>query len=560
MNKPWLNQYPEGMPTEIEVTEYSSISDFFEQTVQKYPQRPALANMGTTISYSQVEERSRYLANYFRHELKLTPGTRVAIMMPNLLQDAIAILGTLRAGLIAVNVNPLYTPRELQHQLNDSGAEVIVVLENFAHVVADVIDKTSLKHVVTTEMGDQLKFPKSKLVNFIVKWVKRMVPKFSLNGRIRFNEALASGSNYSYEPVNIGLEDTAFLQYTGGTTGVCKSAVLTHRNLLTNMLQATAWISYGAPQGKEVQPGKEIVIAALPLYHIFSLTANFLTFMNLGGLIYLITNPRDYKGFVKELDQVSFSCIPGVNTLFNQLIDTPGFTELDFSSLKITLGGGMPIQTTLAERWKQATGSPIIEAYGLTETSPAVCINPLNQEHHIGSIGLPISSTDCCIRDDNGKDVPLGEIGELCIRGPQVMKQYWNRPEETKNVFYDDGWLKTGDIAKISDEGYIYLVDRKKDMILVSGFNVFPNEIESVISAHPDVMECGVIGIADDACGEAAKAFIVKRNPKLTEDDILAYCQDKMTAYKIPKSIKFVDDLPKSNIGKILRRELRSLM
>ncbi len=560
MDKPWLKQYPEGIPAEIGPGEYTSIANFFETVTQKHPDNPAFSNMGTVLTYQQAEEYSRYLANFLRHELELEKGERVAIMMPNLLQHAVAILAILRAELVVVNVNPLYTPRELEHQLKDSGAKAIIVLENFCHVLASVIDKTSLAHVITTRLGDMLHAPKSVVVNFVVKYVKRLVPAYSIPNRLDFKRALQAGRRHDFVPVDTMLNDIAFLQYTGGTTGICKSAVLTHGNLLTNMQQATQWITHGAKKGKETKFGQEIVIASLPLYHIFSLTASFLTFMNIGGLIHLITNPRDLPNFVKELRNNRFTAIPGVNTLFNHLLNTPGFSELDFSELKITIGGGMAIQRNVAEKWKAVTGCTVIEAYGLTETSPAVCINPLNAEEHNGSIGLPISSTDCCIIDESGEQLPFGETGELCIRGPQVMQGYWNRPEETANVFTADGWFKTGDIAKIMDDGYIYLVDRKKDIILVSGFNVFPNDIESVICSHPGVMECGVIGIPDDDTGEAVKAFIVKKHPSLDEIAIREYCRDKLTPYKIPKRIVFIDELPKSNIGKILRRELREQM
>lgn len=557
MNKPWLAQYPKGVPAEIGALKYTSIANFFETVATQNAENPAFFNMGTKISYAQTEKFSCNLANFLRHELNLAKGDRVAIMMPNLLQHAVAILGILRADLIVVNVNPLYTPRELEHQLIDSGAKTIIVLENFCHTLAKVLDKTPLQHVITTRLGDMLNAPKSVAVNFIVKHVKRLVPRYEIQNAFTFNKALLKGSQHQFVPTTTTLDDIAFLQYTGGTTGICKSAMLTHGNLLTNMEQATQWISYGAIKGKEIEFGQEVVIAALPLYHIFSLTASFLTFMNIGSLIHLITNPRDLPNLVKELKKNRFTCVPGVNTLFNHLLNTPGFADLDFSELKITIGGGMAIQRNVADKWKASTGCTITEAYGLTETSPAVCINPLGDKEHDGSIGLPISSTDCCVIDEREQPLPFGQIGELCIRGPQVMKGYWNKPDETANVFTDDGWLKTGDIAKIMDNGYVYLVDRKKDVILVSGFNVFPNDIEAVISSHPDVLECGVIGVPDEETGEAIKAFVVKRRDTLTKDSIREHCQDKLTPYKMPKFICFIDELPKSNIGKILRRELR---
>ncbi len=557
MNKPWLKQYPKGVPAEIGPIEYTSIANFFESVAKKNGDSPAFFNMGTELTYSQVEKFSADLANFLRYELDLKKGDRVAIMMPNLLQHAVAILGILRAELVVVNVNPLYTPRELEHQLNDSGAKAIIVLENFCHTLAQVIDKTPLQFVITTRLGDMLNAPKSMVVNFVAKYVKKLVPEYTIAETIKFNDTLRKGSQHQFVSATTTLDDTAFLQYTGGTTGICKSAVLTHGNLLTNMEQATQWISYGSNQGKKIEFGQEVVVAALPLYHIFSLTASFLTFMNIGSLIHLITNPRDLPSLVKELKRNRFTCIPGVNTLFNHLSNTSGFSELDFSELKITIGGGMAVQANVAEKWKAQTGCTITEAYGLTETSPAVCINPLGDKEHDGSIGLPVSSTDCCVIDERGEHLPFGQTGELCIRGPQVMQGYWKRPEETENVFTADGWLKTGDIAKIMDDGYVYLVDRKKDVILVSGFNVFPNDIEAVISGHPGVMECGVIGVPDEETGEAVKAFVVKKDNTLDQSVIRDHCRNKLTPYKMPKHISFIDELPKSNIGKILRRELR---
>ena len=557
--KPWIQHYPPGIPAEIQELPWTSIPDFFASVVAKFADRPAVANMGTQLTYTRLEGESSCLANYLREDLQLASGSRVAIMMPNLLQHAVAILGILKAGLILVNINPLYSARELSHQLNDSGSKTIIILDSFCHVLASVLPNTPVKNVVVTSVGDLLDFPKSLVVNLTVKYIRRMVPAFTIRQSVSFKTALSRGREVRYRPLPGTLNDTAVLQYTGGTTGVCKSAVLSHRNLLTNMMQATEWISHGTPPGKSIVPGQEIVVTALPLYHIFSLTASFLTFINLGGLVYLITNPRDLKGFIKELDRVPFTCLPGVNTLFNHLIHTPGFADLDFSTLKISLGGGMAVQQSVADQWKKLTGSTLIEAYGLTETSPAVCINPLNIDRHNGSVGLPISSTECTIRDDDGNTVTSDKVGELWVRGPQVMQQYWNRPDETKKVLTADGWLKTGDIARMDGKGYVYLVDRKKDMIIVSGFNVFPNEIESVISSYPGVMECGVIGVDDEECGEAVTAFVVKKDPALEEHQLLAYCRQQLTAYKVPKSVNFVEDLPKSNVGKILRRELRTL-
>ncbi|MCI0668495.1 MAG: AMP-binding protein [Methylococcaceae bacterium] len=558
-DKPWITQYPEGTPAEVGPVPWSSIPDFFASIVRKYPDHPAVANMGTQLSYTQLDEISSQLANYLAQEIGLPKGSRVAIMMPNLLQHAVAILGILKAGLIVVNINPLYTPDELQHQLSDSGAKAIIILENFCHVLESVLQVTAVEHVIRTSIGDLLTFPRSLVVNFVVKHVKKMVPDSRIRESMPFKWALAKGSRISFRPPEIDPDDTAVLQYTGGTTGVCKGAVLSHRNLLINMQQSTLWISRGAVPGKQIVPGREIVINALPLYHIFSLTASFLTFINLGSLNYLITNPRDLPTFIKELKRVPFTCIPGVNTLFNRLMTTPGFKDLDFSTLKLSVGGGMAIQRSVAERWKALTGCSLIEGYGLTEASPAVCLNPLNLQNYNGSIGLPLPSTECSIRDDEGFELPSGEIGELWVRGPQVMQGYWNRPDETEKVLSPDGWLKTGDIARI-DDGYIHLVDRKKDMIIVSGFNVFPNDIEVVICNHPDAVECGVIGIEDDDCGEAIRAFVVSSNPELDEQQLILYCRERLTPYKVPKSIIFVPDLPKSDIGKVLRRKLRELM
>lgn len=559
MDKPWLKQYPREMPVEAGSVPWSSIPDFFASVVGKYPHRPAVANLGTRLSYTRLDEISSNLANYLSHELRLPKRSRVAIMMPNLLQHAVAILGVLKAGLIVVNINPQYTAPELKHQLTDSGAQAIIILENFCHVLASALPATQIQHVINTSIGDLLTFPKSLAVNFVVKHIKRMVPEYAIPNCISFKSALAKGKKLPFRAPEIDLDEPAILQYTGGTTGICKSAVLSHRNLLINMQQATLWISHGAQPAKQIVPGREIVINALPLYHIFSLTAGFLTFINLGSLNYLITNPRDLPAFVKELKRVPFTCMPGVNTLFNRLMNTPGFKDLDFSTLKLCVGGGMAIQRSVAERWKTLTGCTLTEGYGLTETSPAVCINPLNLENYNGSIGLPLPSTNCSIRNDSDRELPSGEIGELWVKGPQVMQGYWKRPDETEKVLTKDGWLKTGDIARIDEDGYVYLVDRKKDLIIVSGFNVFPNEIELVISHHPDVLECGVIGIEDADCGEVVMAFVVKKNPGLDEQQLIHHCRERLTPYKVPKSIRFETELPKSDIGKVLRRKLREL-
>ena len=551
MDKAWLKSYPPGVPESINVDAYQSVTEVFEQSVEKYGSRPAFTNMGTTLSYSEIDQLTERLAAYMQNLPNMRKGDRVAIMMPNVLQNPIAIFAALRGGFTVVNTNPLYTPRELKHQLADSGAKAIIIMENFCHTLTDVIDETPIQHVITTQLGDLLKFPKSLIVNLVVKYVKKMVPAFSLPHRVSFKAALSQGAGLQFTAVPRTHEDIAFLQYTGGTTGVAKGAMLTHRNMIANMQQASAWIK------DVVDEGSEVIVTALPLYHIFSLTANCLTFMKVGAENYLITNPRDMPGFIKELQNISFTAITGVNTLFNGLLNTPGFEKINFSRLKLTLGGGMAVQQPVAERWKKATGAPLLEAYGLTETSPAVCINPLNLTEFNGSIGLPVPSTEVSIQDENGKMLPQGETGELCVRGPQVMKGYWNREDETAKVLSADGWLKTGDVAKMDVDGYFRIVDRLKDMILVSGFNVFPNEVESVIAENDGVLEVGVIGEADEKSGELVKAVIVKKDPTLTEEDVIKHCRERLTSYKVPKVIEFVSELPKTNVGKILRRELR---
>ncbi len=551
MEKIWLNSYPPGVPEHVDLDAYQSITDVFEQAVERFGGKPCFCNFGTTLSYDDMDRYTDQLASYLQNLPGLERGDRVAIMMPNVLQNPISIFATLRAGYTVVNTNPLYTGRELKHQLVDSGAKAIIVMENFCHTLEDVIADTPIEHIVTTQLGDILKFPKSLIVNFVVKRVKKMVPAFSLPSGVPFKQALARGASQPHEPVQCHHEDLAFLQYTGGTTGVAKGAMLTHRNLIANMQQASAWIK------DVVNDGEEIIITALPLYHIFSLTANCLTFMKVGALNYLITNPRDMPAFVKELQGVRFTAITGVNTLFNALMNTPGFGEIDFSGLKLSLGGGMAVQQPVAERWQKLTGIPLLEAYGLTETSPAVCINPLNLEKFNGSIGLPVPSTEVSIRDEEGNELPVGEPGELCVRGPQVMKGYWQRPDETVKVLSEDGWLKTGDVAKLDENGYVYIVDRLKDMILVSGFNVFPNEIETVIAGHDGVLEVGVVGEPDAESGEVVKAVVVRKDPKLSEADLIAYCRENLTGYKVPKIVEFRNELPKTNVGKILRRELR---
>ena len=535
----------------MDLEKYASIVSVLDEVCRDFRDRPAFANFGKQISYADVDRLSAQFANYLLHELKLKKGDRVALMMPNILQYPVAIFGVLRAGLTVVNTNPMYTARELKHQLTDSGASAIVVLENFAHVVAEVVAQTSVKQVLLTGVGDMLGFPKGPLINFVLRHVKKQVPDYSLPGAVRFNRALELGARHTLPAIDIRGHDIAFLQYTGGTTGVAKGAMLTHRNLVANMQQSSVWI------GTNATAGNEIIITALPLYHIFALTANCLVFMKFGGLNYLITNPRDMKAFVAELKKTPFTAITGVNTLFNGLLNTPGFDQIDFSKLHLTLGGGMAVQRAVAERWKKATGVTLIEAYGLTETSPAACMNPMDLAEFSGAIGLPIPSTDACIKDDAGNQLPVGEVGELCIKGPQVMAGYWQRPEETAKVIDADGWLHTGDMAKMDEKGFFYIVDRKKDMILVSGFNVYPNEVEDVIALMPGVLEVAAVGVPDDKSGEAVKVVIVRKDPSLTAEQVKAFCKENLTGYKHPKLVEFRTELPKSNVGKILRRELR---
>ena len=551
MEKIWLKEYQEGVPAEIDIDEYSSIKEMFERSCAEFGDLPAYTNMGHSMSYSELEEKSRFFAAYLQGSAGFERGDRVAVMMPNVLQYPVAVFGILRAGLVVVNVNPLYIERELVHQLKDSGAKAIVVLENFAHTLAKTLDTVEIEKIFVTGIGDLFPFPKSILTNFVVRHVKKMVPAFNLPGAISFASTLKEGKWLKYNDIDLGHDDLAFLQYTGGTTGVAKGAMLSHGNMVANMQQAVAWL------GPELRKAEDVVITALPLYHIFSLTANCLTFMRVGGNNVLITNPRDFEGFVKELSKYPFTYISAVNTLFNALLHTPGFEKCNFTSLRLSLGGGMAVQRPVSEHWKRVTGNNIIQAYGLTETSPAACINPLHKPEFNGSIGLPISSTDASIRDDDGDELGIGEIGELCLRGPQVMKGYWNRPDETAKVMLDGGWLRTGDIARIDEKGYVYIEDRKKDMILVSGFNVYPNEVEEVMTGHPDIVEAAAVGKPDERSGEVVKLFVVSKNPDLTEADVAAYAKANLTGYKRPKEIEFREELPKTNVGKILRRALR---
>ena len=549
MEKIWLKSYPPGVPAEIDINQYASLREVLEESCAKFDSRPAYSCMGRTITFAELDRLSTAFGAFLQAR-GLTKGARVALMMPNVLQYPVCLFGILRVGCTVVNVNPLYTPRELEYQLNDSGAEMIVVVENFAHTLAEVLSKTEVKHVIVATIGEMLGL-KGMLVDFVLRHVKKMIPAWEIPGAIRLSDALAEGGRRKLQPVAIGHEDIAFLQYTGGTTGVAKGAMLLHRNIIANLLQAGAWVK------PFLGNKRHVVITPLPLYHIFSLTANCLIFMTLGAENVLITNPRDIPGLVKEMSKHSFTAITGVNTLFNALLNSADFQKLDFSTLQMTLGGGMAVQKAVADRWEKVTGKPLIEAYGLTETSPAATINPLDLPEYNGAIGLPISSTDLVLRDDDGKDVALGDRGEICIKGPQVMAGYWKRPEETAKIIDRDGWLATGDIGVVDERGYVRIVDRKKDMILVSGFNVYPNEIEAVVAMHPGVLECAAVGVPDPKSGEAVKLFVVKKDPALTAEALLAHCREQLTGYKCPRDVEFRTELPKSNVGKILRRELR---
>lgn len=552
VEKIWLKEYPVGVPTEIDLNEFASLKDILEKSCQRFADLPAYSNMGVTLRYRDIDRLSRDFSAWLQAR-GLSKGDRVAIMMPNALQYPIALFGALRAGLTVVNINPLYTPRELAHQLIDSGAMAIVIIENFAHTLQEVLAKTPIKTVITTELGDLFPFLKRRLVNFVVKYVKKRVPAWNIPGAIPFRRVLSEGAEQALNPVPLNHDDLAFLQYTGGTTGVSKGAMLTHGNLVANLQQASAWL------GSVSKPGEETIITALPLYHIFSLTVNGLTFMKAGGHNILITNPRDMPGFVKELGKVRFTVISGVNTLFNGLLHTPGFDRLDFSALKLSVAGGMAAQRAVAEHWRRVTGTSLIEGYGLTEASPLASCNPLTLPEYNGSIGLPLPSTELSIRDDEDRErgIGPGEIGEICIRGPQVMRGYWQQPEETAKVMTEDGYLRTGDIGYVDEQGYTRIVDRKKDMILVSGFNVYPNEIEDVVVQHPGVLEAAAIGAPDEKSGEMVKIVVVKKDPALTAEALIAHCREHLTSYKVPRCVEFRDELPKSNVGKILRRMLR---
>lgn len=551
MDKIWLKSYAEDVPENMPTPQFKSLREMIEFSFNEFPDRPAYTNMGTTLTYRDLDKLSMKFACYLQKSLGLVRGERVAIMLPNVLQYPVALIGLFRAGLVAVNVNPLYTARELRHQLTDSGAKCIIILENFAGTLEEVIAETHVEHIVTTQIGDLLGWPKSAITNFVLKRIKKSVPSFSLPAH-RLHAALRIGAKHDLDYIELGYADIAFLQYTGGTTGVSKGAMLSHRNMVFNVHQSRAWQA-------DIYADLERIIAitALPLYHIFSLQSNCLSVMFQGGENILITNPRDLAGFVKELSRHKFSYISGVNTLFASLLNTPGFAQLDFSNLRLTIGGGMAVQEAISRNWQEVTGLIITQAYGLTETSPAAISNPLYLKHFTGSIGLPISSTEATICDDDGNELAIGEIGEICIRGPQIMEGYWQNPDETKMVMLPGGWFRTGDVGRMDENGFFYIEDRKKDMILVSGFNVYPNEIEGIAVEMQGVLEAAAIGVPNEKSGEVVKLFIVRGDPTVTENDVLNYCRDNLTGYKMPKEIEFREALPKTNVGKILRRALR---
>jgi len=552
VQKPWLKSYPAGVPEAIETPPFRSVRDMIEHPMVEHADRPAFTNMGTTLIYRDLDRLSLEFACFLQNTLGLVKGERLAIMLPNVLQYPVAMCGAFRAGLVVVNVNPLYTARELRHQLQDSGAKAIVILENFAHTLEKVIGDTAVEHVVLTGVGDLLRFPKGAIVNLVLRHVKKQVPKHSLKNTIAFRKALAAGSGQTLKPVGLGFADIAFLQYTGGTTGLSKGAMLSHRNMVCNVHQAKAW-QLDAYEGLD----QVVAITALPLYHIFSLQSNCLSMMVQGGQNVLITNPRDFAAFVKELSNHRFNYMTGVNTLFAALLNTPGFAELDFSHLRLTIGGGMAVQAAVSRRWHEVTGKHIMQGYGLTETSPTAIVTPLGETEFTGSIGLPVPSTDVMICDENGKPLPHGEIGEICIKGPQVMEGYWKRPEETEKVMLPGGWLRTGDVGRMDERGFVFIEDRKKDMILVSGFNVYPNEIESVAVEIDGVLEAAAIGKPDEKSGEVVKLYVVRKDESVSAEDVIRYCRQNLTGYKVPKEVEFRDELPKTNVGKILRRALR---
>jgi len=551
MEKVWLKSYPAGVPAKIPTPEFRSLREMIERSFVTYPERPAYTNMGTTLSYRQLDQLSLQFACYLQQNLGLTRGERVAIMLPNVLQYPVVLCGIFRAGCVVVNVNPMYTGRELEHQLKDAGVKCVVVLENFAHTLAGVIGRTPVQHTVVTGIGDLLNFPKGQVVNFVLRHIKRSVRPFDLPESVTLRTALRAGANRQLTPVELGFADIAFLQYTGGTTGVSKGAMLSHRNMVCNVEQTIVWQA-----GAYTELDSIIAITALPLYHIFSLQGNCLTVMAQGGLNVLITNPRDFESFAREMARYRFNLFTAVNTMFAALMHTKSFSRIDFSALRVCVGGGMAVQPAIAKEWRERTGTPILQGYGLTETSPVAIVNPIGEEFS-GSIGLPIPSTSVSIRDDAGKELALGEVGEICIKGPQVMEGYWHRPDETAKVMLPGGWLRTGDIGRIDERGYVYIEDRKKDMILVSGFNVYPNEVENIVVEMDGILEAAAIGIPDEHSGEAIKVFAVRKNDSITEQDVLDYCRANLTNYKRPKLVEFRDELPKTNVGKILRRALR---
>lgn len=551
MERFWLDSYPKGVPHDIDCSEYSSVLDFFENTCKNFPDNPGYSNFGKTLTFSEVDTLSRHFAAFLQNDLGMKKGDRLGIMLPNVLQYPIALFGAMRAGIVIVNIDPLYTVRELTHQLNDSGTDAILFLENFGDVVEKTLPATNLKHVISTRLGDCLDFPKSVIINFVLKYIKKVVPDFHIADSVRFQDAINIGQQTTCVDIELTLDDVVFLQYTGGTTGVAKGAILTHGNIVANILQANAWIS------SEFVHGQEKAIMALPAYHIFCMTANMLTMMSIGIENIMITNPRDFEGFVKILQKTDFNIIIGVNTLFRKLLNTPGFERIEFKDIKLSFAGGMAVTRDVARDWEKATDSVVVEAYGLTETSPAVCINPLDITEFTGSIGIPISSTYVQMKDDEGKNVGLNTPGEFCVKGPQVTRGYWNRPDAYKEAFTEDGYFRTGDYAQIDEKGYVKILDRKKNMILVSGFNVFPTEIEDVVCEHPDIVEAAAIGMADEDAGEVVKLFVVKSNPSLSEEDVKAFCKQQMTGYKRPKAVEFIDEIPKTNLGKISHKDLR---
>jgi long-chain acyl-CoA synthetase len=551
VDRVWSKSYPAGVPADINADHYASLLEVFDESIKHYANKTAFINMGKSITYGELDKLSLKFASYLQQQLGLKKGDAVAVMMPNLLQYPVCILGILRAGCVVVNVNPLYTPRELQHQLLDSQAKAIVIVENFAHTLSDVQDKVQIEHVILTHMGDMLGLIKGTVVNLVVKHVKKLIPEHKLKHYIEFKQVIAQGNASAYKKPAVVGDDLAFLQYTGGTTGVSKGAMLSHRNMIANLEQAAGCLD------PLLTKGQEFIVTALPLYHIFALTANFLMFMKYGGTNLLITNPRDMQNFVKELAKYPFTALTGVNTLFNGLLNTPGFAQLDFSGLKLALGGGMAVQRPVAERWQKVTHTRLVEGYGLTECAPLVTVSPYNLPAYNGSIGLPAPSTDIKLVNDDGIEIAAGEAGEMWVKGPQVMKGYFNRPEETIKVLNDDGWLATGDIAKMDDDGFFYIVDRKKDMILVSGFNVYPNEIEEVVAMNEKVLEVAAVGVPNEATGETVKIFVVKKDQSLTDVELIQHCKERLTGYKVPKLVEFRTELPKTNVGKILRRELK---